>query len=62
MGLDLVYVHVEAPDESGHAGDVECKVEAIENIDRHILGYLMDNLKPGARTSPSCCCRITPPQ
>ena len=44
-GLDLVYVHVEAPDESGHAGDVECKVEAIENIDRHILGYLMDNLK-----------------
>ena len=44
-GLDLVYVHVEAPDESGHEGAVECKVEAIENIDRHILGYLMDNLK-----------------
>ncbi len=43
-GTDLVYIHIEAPDESGHAGDVECKIEAIEHIDRDILGFLMDSL------------------
>jgi 2,3-bisphosphoglycerate-independent phosphoglycerate mutase len=31
---DLVVVHVEAPDEAGHAGDVEGKIRAIESIDR----------------------------
>jgi 2,3-bisphosphoglycerate-independent phosphoglycerate mutase len=30
---DLVVVHVEAPDEAGHSGDVAAKVEAIEQID-----------------------------
>ena len=43
--IDFVYIHVEAPDESGHAGDVQCKIDAIEAIDRHVLGYLMDGLK-----------------
>ena len=42
---ELVYIHVEAPDESGHAGDVPCKVEAIEAIDRDVLGYVMDGLR-----------------
>ena len=32
--LDLVVVHVEAPDEAGHAGDPGAKVRAIECIDR----------------------------
>lgn len=43
-GTDLVYIHVEAPDESGHSGDLQCKLEAIEAIDRDILGYLMREL------------------
>lgn len=43
-GADLVYIHVEAPDEAGHQGKVDEKIKAIENIDKHILegliGYL----------------------
>lgn len=37
---DLVVVHVEAPDEAGHAGSAEDKVEAIERVDREIAGRL----------------------
>jgi 2,3-bisphosphoglycerate-independent phosphoglycerate mutase len=37
----LSVVHVEAPDEAGHAGSVEEKIEAIERIDRHILDRLL---------------------
>lgn len=44
-GCDLVYIHIEAPDESGHAGDIACKMEAIEKIDKHITGYLMNELQ-----------------
>jgi 2,3-bisphosphoglycerate-independent phosphoglycerate mutase len=42
---DLVLVHVEAPDEAGHVGDIERKIEAIENIDSRLLGKIMDGLK-----------------
>ena len=38
QGADLVYVHVEAPDECGHRGEVENKVRSIELIDSKILG------------------------
>lgn len=34
---DFVVVHVEAPDEAGHNGNLEGKVQALEDIDRHIL-------------------------
>jgi len=34
--LDYVYVHVEAPDEAGHLGDIEEKVRAIERLDKAI--------------------------
>lgn len=43
-GTELVYIHVEAPDESGHAGDIQCKIDAIEAIDKHVLGYIMEGL------------------
>lgn len=42
--LDLVIVHVEAPDEAGHNADVEAKVRAIERVDADIVGVLMDGL------------------
>jgi len=30
---DVVFVHVEAPDEASHAGNVQAKVEAVERVD-----------------------------
>lgn len=36
-GNDFVYVHVEAPDEMGHQGSVERKIQSIENLDSKII-------------------------
>lgn len=44
MGCDYVYLHMEAPDECGHQGDVEGKVRAIEKVD-WVLGEMWDYLK-----------------
>lgn len=44
-GADLVYIHVEAPDECGHRGEIQNKVKAIEMIDEHILGPVVEFLK-----------------
>ncbi len=43
-GADLVYIHVEAPDEAGHQGKVNEKIRAIENIDKEILSGLTEYL------------------
>ncbi len=45
--MDLVYIHVEAPDEAGHNGDIREKIRAIENFDRKIVGPVIDFLKEG---------------
>jgi 2,3-bisphosphoglycerate-independent phosphoglycerate mutase len=37
---DLVVVHIEAPDEAAHAGSINDKVEAIERIDKEVVGRL----------------------
>ncbi len=37
---DLVAIHVEAPDEAAHAGSVDDKVEAIQMVDREVVGSL----------------------
>jgi len=42
---DLVCVHVEATDEASHEGRVAAKIEALEQIDRHIVGPVLDALK-----------------
>ena len=42
---DLVCVHVEAPDEAGHNANVKGKVKAIEEIDKHIVGPVLERLK-----------------
>ena len=44
---DFVLVHVEAPDEAGHNGDLDQKIEAIENFDRLVVGPLMRTLGDG---------------
>jgi 2,3-bisphosphoglycerate-independent phosphoglycerate mutase len=41
---DLVCVHVEAPDEASHEGRADAKVKALEEIDRHIVGPLLEAL------------------
>ena len=43
-GRDLVYVHVEAPDECGHRGEAQNKIKAIELIDEKILGPILKEL------------------
>jgi 2,3-bisphosphoglycerate-independent phosphoglycerate mutase len=42
--FDLVCVHVEAPDEASHEGKAAEKVRALEQIDEHIVGPLLDAL------------------
>ena len=39
-GCDYVYVHVEAPDEMGHQGSIERKIQAIANIDRQVVDVI----------------------
>jgi 2,3-bisphosphoglycerate-independent phosphoglycerate mutase len=39
---DLVVIHIESPDEMGHAGNVAGKIEAIEAIDREVISRVRD--------------------
>ncbi|MBI4845413.1 MAG: cofactor-independent phosphoglycerate mutase [Candidatus Omnitrophica bacterium] len=41
----FVFVHVEAPDEAGHNGDMRAKITAIENFDRLIVGRFLEEFK-----------------
>lgn len=43
-GTELVYMHLEAPDECGHRGETENKVKAIELIDSLVLGPILEYL------------------
>jgi len=42
---DIVYVHVEAPDEAGHTGDLKNKIKAIEDFDEFIVGNIIHGMK-----------------
>jgi 2,3-bisphosphoglycerate-independent phosphoglycerate mutase len=42
---DFVWVHVESPDEAGHAGSIDEKIRGIENFDRHVVGTIIDEMK-----------------
>lgn len=44
-GFDFVYVHVEAPDEMGHQGSVEKKVQSIEYLDKRVIKNIVEGLK-----------------
>ncbi len=43
-GQDLVYIHVEAPDECGHRHEIENKKRSLEIIDKEILGPVLEEL------------------
>ena len=42
---DLVFIHIEAPDEASHNGNLEMKKKAIEQIDKHIVGPVFEALQ-----------------
>ncbi len=50
---DLVWVHVESPDEAGHMGDLREKVRAIERVDAEVLAPIMAcDARPGVLVVP----------
>ena len=42
---DFCYIHIEAPDEAGHMGDVHLKIKAIEDFDLNIVGPMLEYIK-----------------
>ena len=44
-GDDFAYIHVEAPDEMGHQGNVEHKIQAIEYLDDQVVRIVKEGLE-----------------
>ena len=42
--LDFMFLHVEAPDEMGHEGNLEGKIKAIEDFDEKIVGPILEGM------------------
>ncbi|MCP8317942.1 MAG: cofactor-independent phosphoglycerate mutase [archaeon] len=42
---DFVLIHVEAPDEASHSGDYNLKIKTIEDLDKRLIGRLLNGLK-----------------
>ena len=42
---DFVYLHIEASDEAGHEGDVDLKLQTIENLDKRAVGPIYEAVK-----------------
>ena len=42
--VDLIFVHVEAPDEMGHEGNLEGKIKAIEDFDEKVVGTILHEI------------------
>ncbi len=42
---DFVYIHVEAPDEAGHCGNLEFKIKAVEDLDKLVIGPVLRGMK-----------------
>ncbi len=41
---DLIFIHVEAPDEAGHMGDAAKKIKAIEDFDEKVVGTVLSGM------------------
>ena len=48
-GYDFAYIHIEAPDEMGHQGSLEHKIQAIESIDRFVVDTVVKDFGSGRR-------------
>jgi len=58
---DLVFIHVEAPDEAGHSGELSLKLKAIEDFDARVVGPLLAGLKAlGDHRVLVLCDHLTP--
>lgn len=44
-GKNYVYIHMEAPDEAGHHGDIETKIKAVELIDEKVVKPVWEYLQ-----------------
>jgi len=42
---DFVFVHVEAPDEAGHNGELRAKISVIEKFDSLVVGTILEHFK-----------------
>ena len=42
---DFVFIHVEAPDEAGHNGDLRAKITAIERFDSQVVGQILGHFQ-----------------
>ena len=42
---DFVYLHVEASDEAGHEGNIQLKIQTIEDLDRRVIGPIYNALQ-----------------
>ncbi len=52
---DFVYVHVEAPDEASHGGNLQHKLQAIEDFDRLVVGTVLEGLDRFDDVRVLCC-------
>ncbi|MCP4652897.1 MAG: cofactor-independent phosphoglycerate mutase [Candidatus Omnitrophica bacterium] len=43
--VDFVFIHIEAPDEAGHNGDLRMKISCIERIDKFIVGTVLEGMR-----------------
>ncbi len=51
---DFVYLHIEAPDEASHSGNMAHKIQAIEDFDAYVVGPVLEGIKRYANYSILC--------
>jgi 2,3-bisphosphoglycerate-independent phosphoglycerate mutase len=52
---DFVYVHVEAPDEASHSGNLQHKIQAIQDFDRLVVGTVLEGIDRFEDVRLLCC-------
>ncbi len=59
---DFVLIHVEAPDEVSHEGNLKLKIKAIDDFDRRVLRYLLERITELTDNYRilACCDHLTP--
>lgn len=60
--VDFVVIHIEAPDEVSHEGNLELKIKAINDLDRRVIRYLLEKIHSITLNFRLlvCCDHLTP--